>query len=508
MIKEIRRQNENDKLLFRPPVVVILGHVDHGKTSLLNVIRQLSFTDHKPGGVITQHIGAYEIKHKGKKITFLDTPGHEAFSMMRARGAEVADIAVLVVDTLEGPKEQTKEAVLAVKKAGIPMIVALNKIDKPLADPERTKRNLSEIGVLVESMGGDIPSVEVSAKTKKGIEDLLELILLVAEMEEIKTNIEVPAEGVVIESYLDNFRGPVATLILKNGLLKERDIISTPSAWAKIKALENYQGEKINKAFPSQPVVVLGFEKVPGVGEIFKSYSSEEEVISNIKEEKKDERPEVIMSSFEEDKKILNIILKSDVLGSLEAIETTLRNLPQEKVVLRFLKKGVGEINSSDIELAETAKAQIIGFRTKIDSSALRVLKKYKKGEIKIKIFEVIYELIQGVRQIMEKILEPETVRVETGRVEVLVIFKTQRTRQIIGGKVIEGEIRNGLKIEVFRKEEKVGAGKIINLQKNKKDVEKLTKGEECGVLYEGNIKIQQGDILVFFTEEKRRVEL
>lgn len=509
MTKKVKQQN----LVTRPPVVVVLGHVDHGKSSILEAIKDLKITEKESGG-ITQHIGAYEIEHlsansgEAKKITFIDTPGHEAFSAIRARGAEVADIAILVIDANEGVQPQTKEAILVVKKSEIPMIIVLNKMDKPTANPKKVKRELSEINVLVESMGGKIPSVEVSAKTKKGIDELLELILLVAEMEELKADIKIPAEGVVIESYLDSFRGPIATLILKNGILKRKDIITTSSSLAKIKSLENFQGKIVEEFYPSQPVIVLGFEKVPRVGEKFKSYPTEKDALEST--EKIEEKRETPLSVFStEDKKVLNIILKTDVLGSLEAVEGALKNLPQEKVVLRILKNELGDINESDVKLAEMSKARIIGFRVKKDPTVSQALRKYQdKYLIKIKTFEVIYELIQEVRQFMGKVLEPETIRKDLGKVKTLVIFRTQKNRQIVGGKIIEGELKRGLKIEVFRDEKKVGAGKLINLQRNKKDVERLVKGDECGVLYEGNVKIQEGDILVMYTEEKRKIEL
>ncbi len=505
MTKKNKQQNN---LETRPPVAVVLGHVDHGKSSILEAIKDLKITEKEAGG-ITQHIGAYEVEHRGKKITFIDTPGHEVFSAIRSRGAEVADIAVLVIDANEGVQPQTKEAILAARKSETPMIVALNKMDKPTADPEKVKRELSEIDVLVESIGGKIPSVEVSAKTKKGIDELLELILLVAEMEQLKADTKIPAEGVVIESYLDSFRGPIATLIFKNGILKKKEIIGTSSTLAKIKSLENFQGKAMKEFYPSQPVVVLGFEKVPRVGEKFKTYSTEKEALENI--EKVGEKRETPLSVFsvEPDKKVLNIILKADVLGSLEAIEGALKNLPQEKVVLRILKSEVGDVNESDVKLAEMSKAKIIGFRVKKNPAVSQALRRYKdKKIIKIKIFEVIYELIQEIRQIMEKVLEPETVRKDLGKVKTLVIFRTQKNRQIVGGKITEGELKGGLKIEVFRNEEKIGGGKLINLQRNKKDVEKLVKGDECGILYEGNVKIEEGDILVMYIEEKRKVEL
>jgi len=499
-------EQKNKNFTTRPPVVVVLGHVDHGKSSILEAVKDLKITSRESGG-ITQHIGAYEIEHQGNKITFIDTPGHEAFSAMRARGAGVADIAVLVIDAAEGVRPQTKEAITAVKKAGIPMIVALNKIDRPEADPEKVKRELSENEVFVESLGGDVPSVEVSAKTKVGIEDLLGLISLVAEMAELRTDLESPAEGTVIESYLDSFRGPVATLILKTGILREKDIIGTDTTYCKIKSLENFQGDEIKEARPSQPVIVLGFNKVPQIGDKFKKYSTVEDALANIEKHREKTEREAPSSVFVEgeSQEVFNIILKADVLGSLEAIEGVLRALPQEQVILRILKSEVGEINDSDLKLAEMSNAQIIGFRVKINPTVKSTVKKQTERKIKIKTFDVIYELVQDIRQSMERKIIPKIVRTDIGRVEVLVIFRTRKTRQIIGGRVVEGEARKSARLEVMRGGEKVGKGKVINLQQNKRDVEKLKKGEECGILYEGNVKVQKGDVLQFYVEEQKK---
>jgi len=516
MNKEIKQS-----LASRAPVVVVLGHVDHGKSSLLEAIKDFNITARESGG-ITQHVGAYEVEHPSgpsgqvKKITFIDTPGHEAFSAIRARGAAVADIAILVIDAADAVQPQTKEAITVIKKADIPMIVALNKMDKPTADPEKIKRELLKSDVIVESMGGKVPSVEISAKTKQGINELLELILLIAEMSELKGDTNVPAEGVVVESSLDRLKGPMATIIVTKGVLNKKDIIGTASTIAKIKNLEDFQGKPIDRVYPSQPAIILGCEKCPGVGEKFKQYSTIEDAQKYV--EKKERKKEVFASVIdaESDQKILNIILKTDVLGSLEAIEGVLKNLPQEKVVLRFLESGTGDIKDSDVKLAEMSKAQIIGFRVKVNPAALEGLKKDKKKKVKIKTFDVIYDLVQEVRQMMEKSLEPEVVRQDVGKVRTLVVFWGEKNRQIVGGKVSEGEIRKGLKIEVFRDDpsagsgqvKKVGDGKIINLQRDKKDMEKLVKRDECGILFEGNVKIQEKDILVFYTEERKKGKL
>ncbi len=520
-------KQKNQKITNRPPVVVVLGHVDHGKSSLLESIKDFKITAKESGG-ITQHIGAYEVEHpsassgqESKKITFIDTPGHEAFSAMRARGAEVADIALLVIDAAQSVQPQTKEAIMAVKRAEIPMIVVINKIDLPTANPEKIKRELSQVDVIAESMAGKVPSVEVSAKEKTGIKELLDMILLVAEMQDLKSEIPseghpVLAQGLVIESYMDSLKGPIATVIVKKGILREKDIIATDLALAKIKSLKDFTGKDIDEAYPSQPVIILGFEKVPAVGEKFKSYKTIEEAMEKLKKEEPKRGIGTTVLDIDPNKKLLNIILKGDVFGSLEAIEGVLKNLPQDKVILRILKSEAGDILESDVKLADMSKAVIIGFRVKVSPTVLQLLRKDTQKKVRIKTFDIIYELIQDVRQAMEKSLEPEIIRQDVGKLKTLVVFWGEKNRQIVGGKIIEGELKKGLKLEIFRDDpsagsgqvKKVGAGKIINLQRDKKDVERLTKGDEAGILFEGNVKIETGDILVAYTEERKKGEL
>ncbi len=497
----------SEKQVKKSPVVVILGHVDHGKTAILDFIRKTNVVEKESGG-ITQHIGAYEVEHslagseQAQKITFIDTPGHEAFSAMRSRGAKVADIAVLVIDAVEGVRTQTKEAINSVRKAGIPMIVALNKIDKPQAQVEKVKGELAKNDISVESMGGKIPSVNVSAKTGQGINELLEHILLVAEVEELKTDVSGPGEGTIIESYLDAQKGPVATLLLSQGTLKENDILATRSALGKVKSLTDFQGKLIKSAQPSQPVSVLGFEKAPGVGEKFKVYQNQEEARHSLKKEEI-VGPQVI--SLDPGQKILNIILKSDVLGSGEAIEGVLKNLPQEKVILRILKTEVGNISVGDVKLAESGKAMIFGFRVKIAENAKSFARLRK---IRWKIFEIIYELIQEMRREMMKTEELEIERIDLGKVKILILFKRDKEGQVIGGKVIEGEVERNGRAEVLRGEEIIGEGRIKNLQQEKKDIQKIGKGKECGIFFQGETEVEEGDILQVFREEKKRREL
>jgi len=481
---------------------VILGHIDHGKSSLLEAIRDFKITEKESGG-ITQHIGAYQVEEQGKKITFLDTPGHEAFSQMRSRGAKVADIAILVIDSCEGVKTQTKEAISHIKKSEIPVIIALNKIDKPEANPEKVKRELTQEDILVESIGGKVPSVEVSAKTNKGIPELLELILLVAEMERLTADLQKPAEGVVIESYLDNLRGPTATLLLTGGTLKSGDIVGTPSVFTKIKNLENFQKIPTQKILPSDPAIIFGFNQVPKVGERFKVFPDLESAKNYLQVSQKEKSIET--SEISDGQKVLNLILKTDVAGSAEAIEEIFKNLPQEKVVLKIIKSEVGNINESDLKLAKGGRTLIFGFRVKIDPIAKRILEREK---VKIMTFEVIYDLVEGIRKFMERIIEPEEVRIDLGKVRVLAKFLTEKNRQIIGGRVTGGEVKKRSQIEVFRNEEKIGRGKMVSLQRNKKDTDIVLKGEECGILFEGDVRIEEGDILQFYTKEKIKGEL
>jgi translation initiation factor IF-2 len=490
--------------LKRPPVVVVLGHVDHGKSSLLEAIRDFKITSKESGG-ITQHIGAYEVEHNGKKITFIDTPGHEAFSAMRLRGAEVADIALLVVDAAQSVQPQTKEAIMAIKRAEIPMIVVLNKIDIPTADPEKIKRELSKVDVFVESMGGDVPSVKVSAREKTGINELLEMILLVADLQDLQSQIDVPAEGLVIESYMESQKGLVATVIVEKGILKKKAIIATDLAMAKVKSLQDFQGKEITEAGPGQPAIILGFETVPGVGEKFNTFETAQEALEKLKREEQKREVNTTVLDNDPTKKISHIILKGDVFGSLEAVEGMLKNLPQDQVILRILKSEVGDINESDAKLAEMSKAQIIGFRVKINPGVLQLMKNDTEKKVRIKTFDIIYELIQEVRNGMEKSLGAEMVRKDLGKLKTLVVFWGEKNRQIVGGKITEGEFKKSLKVDVVRGDVKVGSGRIVNLQRDKKDIDVLKKGDEAGILFEGNVKIEKGDIIVAFTEERQK---
>jgi translation initiation factor IF-2 len=487
-------------VISRPPVVVVLGHIDHGKTSLLMAIRDFNVLEKESGG-ITQHVGAYQIEHNGGKITFIDTPGHESFSAIRGRGSKLADIAVLVIDAGEGIKKQTKEAIAHIKKAGLTTIVALNKMDKPGANPEMVKQQLSKEDILVESWGGQVPSIEMSAKTGQGITDLLDMIQLVAEVADLKAEIGVLAEGTIIEAYLDPKKGPTTTVLVENGTLKQGDFVGTDSVVGKVKNLGDFLQKEMKEANPSDPAVIIGFENVPAVGEKFQAFSSYEEAKNNLKER------EIKKDTFEFDpcKKYLNLIIKGDAQGSLEGIVEVLKILPQENVCIRVIRSEVGDITEQDIRMAKTSEAIIIAFRVKKDKVAEISA---ENNKVKVYDFTIIYELAQKVRELMERKLTKEKERIDLGKIEVLAIFRTEKNRQIVGGNVIEGEVQKGASLEIFRNEEKIGHGRIIELQSNKKDFDVVKKGKESGILYQGSERIKEGDILVVFKEEYRQEEL
>jgi translation initiation factor IF-2 len=492
--------NKQSEVISRPPVVVVLGHIDHGKTSLLMAIRDFKVLEKESGG-ITQHVGAYQVEHNSNKITFIDTPGHESFSAIRSRGSKLADIAVLVIDAAEGVKKQTKEAIEHIKKANVSLIVALNKIDKPGANPDMVRQQLSKEDIWVESFGGKVPSVEMSAKTGQGITELLDMIQLVAEVEELKAEVNVPAEGTIIESYMDPKRGPTSTVLIENGTLRQGDFVGTDSAVGKVKNLGDFLAKEVKEANPSDPAVIVGFENVPAVGEKFHAYPSYEEARSSLKP--KEARKEFV--EIGPDQKCLNLIIKGDAQGSLEAVEEVLKVLPQENVCLRVLKGEVGDITDADVKMAKAGEAVIIAFRVKKDKVAEITA---ENNKVKVYDFNIIYELAQKVRELMERKLIKAKERTDLGKVEVLAIFRTEKNRQIVGGNVIEGEVQKGASLEIFRGNEKIGQGRIVELQSNKKDFDVIKKGKECGILYQGNERIKEGDELVVYKEEYIQEEL
>ncbi len=469
----------------RPPVVVVLGHVDHGKTTLLDKIRQTNVVAKEFGG-ITQHIDAYQIKFKNKTITFIDTPGHAAFSEMRSRGAKVADLAVLVVAADEGVKPQTLESLKYIEQTKIPYLVAINKIDLPYLDLKQVKANLAKNNVLLEDQGGKIVNVLVSAKTGKGVDELLEMILLMAEMEEIKEKPGAELEALVIESKLDKYRGPLATILVRNGNLRVGDQIEADGDFAKIKAMFDENGQRIKTAGPSKPVEVLGFKTTPTIGSTLRRTETEP-----VSLEKK-AIPSLVKKE-ETDEEKLNLIIKADVNGSLEAI---LSGLPEG---VKVIDSSVGEVNESDVLLAETTGAEIIAFNVKTSG---KVKKLAATEKVKISPFQIIYKFFEEIKEKVKKKLEPMADEEILGRAEVLQEFEIDKQR-VVGCRVIEGEIKKTDQFHLQRLEELIGNCRIRSMKTGKKDIEKAKKDEEFGAILSPLLDFQIGDVLISY----RKVE-
>ncbi|MFA5109195.1 MAG: translation initiation factor IF-2 [Patescibacteria group bacterium] len=497
-------ENKKD-LKDRPPVIVVMGHVDHGKTKLLDSIRSTNVVAGEAGG-ITQHIGAYQIKRKNQVLTFIDTPGHEAFTAMRSRGAKVADIAILVVAADDGVKPQTVEAFRIIEAAKIPYLVAMNKIDKPTADINRTKQELStQLNITPEDWGGKIICAPVSAKEGTGIEDLLDMVLLVAEAEgvNLKANPNAAAAGTVVESNVDKGAGPVATILVQNGTLHVGDqLCFNEVVYGKVKSLKNYKGEEVTAAGPSMPVKILGLKISPAVGDILNVGVGEKVKTKKIKSSSQaaDVLPSALDDNPEDKTPKVNIIIKTDFLGSAEAIEESLLKLNNEKVKVKIISKGLGYITEGDVKRAEDSGAKILGFNVRI-SPAIETL--VRERQVTVKTFSIIYDLIRFVKEEMQLLVKPEINRVELGRLKVLAVFRTENNNQIVGGKVLEGEIKNNSLIDVKRGDDFIVSGKLTRLQAGKQDVEMVGKDLECGLKYEGKPIVQVGDILNVYREER-----
>ncbi len=511
-IKKPKIKSANKEIFApRPPIVAVIGHVDHGKTTLLDKIRKTVIAEKEAGG-ITQKIGAYEIEvekkdkklHGKQKITFLDTPGHEAFSEMRKRGIKVADIAVLVVAADDGVQMQTIEAINFAKSAKIPLIVAFNKTDKPEANVALVKKQLSEQGVLTEDWGGQTLGVEISAKTGKGIPELLESILLVAEMEELKADYEAEADGVILESKMDPKKGALATFLTKNGALKVRDFIVAGKNFGKIRRMENFKGEAVAIALPSVPVTVSGMETLPFPGEHFKSFKNIEEakdaLKANLEILTQEEKPKPSSST----EKTFSIILKADSRGSLEAIKVVFSSLKPEGIDLKIFKAEIGEINENDIKDASATNSMIVGFNSFLPVS-LTEFAKQKKA--KIVSGEIIYKLAYEVKEQIASLLPPKIIKTVTGKLRVIALFRMIKEKEgsfesVFGAKVTEGKILAGSKIDIFREGKIIGEGRVIELQFNKAVTKEISEPNNAGIRYRGNVKIEMGDNLEAYTEE------
>jgi translation initiation factor IF-2 len=516
---EVEAGNETEELPNekRPPIVTVMGHVDHGKTSLLDAIRKAKVTSTEAGG-ITQHIGAYTVTINDEKITFLDTPGHEAFTAMRARGAQITDVVILVVAADDGIMPQTREAINHCKAANVPMIVAVNKMDKPDANPDRVKQELTEHGMLAEDWGGDTIVVPVSAITKQGIDDLLEMVILTAEMLELKANSNRKAKGTVVEAKLDKGRGPVATLLVQNGTLHVGDSILVGSTYGRIRAMFDDKGKKIKSAGPSMPAEVLGLSEVPAAGDRFNVVKDEKtarEMAESRKERFRDEHLqsthrvslEDLYNQIQEGKiKELDVVVKADVQGSVEAIKASLEKLSTESVKVRVLHGGVGAITETDVILADASNAVVIGFNVRPDGNAAALA---EKKNVEIKTYRIIYDAIEDIKAAMIGMLEPDYKEVVQGRAEARQIYKISNVGTIAGCYVLNGKLTRNSDVRIIRDGIVIFESKFASLKRFKDDVREVNAGYECGLSIEKFNDIKEGDIIEAYTmQEIKREEL
>lgn len=495
----------SETAITRPPVVAVMGHVDHGKTSLLDAIRFSNVASREAGG-ITQHITAYQISHNNRDITFLDTPGHEAFAAIREHGAHLTDIVIIVIAADDGIKPQTIEAIKYAKSAGVKIIVAINKIDKEAADSNRVKQQLAEHEILVEEWGGDTVVQEVSAKTGKGIKELLDMILLVTDIEELKADIDVPARGLIIESHVETGRGPVARALIEAGILKAGDYIVAGTSYAKIRNLEDSEGKSLESAPPSSPVTITGFKSLPEFGDEFMVYDNEKSArvaVDKMTEERKGDNSKLDISSSDlirlinrnNEMQELNIIVKADVQGSLTSVIDSLKSLDTEEVSVRFVGTGVGSINDNDLHLATTSKAIIYGFNVSLPSSSRQ---QANRDKVPIRLYNVIYELIDDVKTELSKLLSPEIIETIYGKLTVKGIFKTTKTEIICGGEVTSGKLQLPALARITRGDDLLGEVEVTNLKRGTVDAKEILEGEMCGLSLKTVKKIEliEGDKL------------
>jgi translation initiation factor IF-2 len=503
--------SEDPKLLVsRPPVVTILGHVDHGKTTLLDAIRHTNVAEGEAGG-ITQHIGAYMVEHKGHTITFLDTPGHAAFTAMRARGAQGADIVVLVVAANDGVMPQTKEAVAHAKAARVPIIVALNKIDRPDANPDFVKHQLAEIGLVPDDWDGNTIVVPVSAKQRRGLDDLLEAVLIVSDSIDILANPKGKVIGTVIEAQMDKSKGTIATLLVQNGSLEMGDTVIAGNTYGNIRAMFDYRGRKIHKAGPATPVQVMGLNEVPGAGDLFQVVPNEKEARIKIEVQKQKEHAlagvaqkatleELFVKYQSGEVRELQLIIKADVQGSLEPIVNSINDLNQGEIKVNILYAETGNISDNDILLAAASKAIVIGFNVTADANARRLA---DVEGVSIRVYDIIYRLVEDVEKALKGMLAPVFKEVQIGRADVLVVFKISKIGNIAGCKITQGEIRRNARCRISRKGVDIHEGEIASLKREKDDVREVRLGFECGISMKNFSDLQVGDVIVCFIKQR-----
>ena len=507
-IEKLLENEDRSKLKDRPPIVSIMGHVDHGKTKLLDYIRKSNVIDTEAGG-ITQKIGAYQVKYKDKHISFLDTPGHEAFTAMRARGAKATDIAILVIAATEGVKPQTKEAYDHIKEAGIPVIVAINKIDLPDANVEKVKGELAEMGITPEEWGGDTVVAPLSALTGQGVDELLDMILLVTEMNSMKANPDRSAIGTVIESNLDPKLGPVATILVNTGTLQSTDFVVIGEAYGRIKAMKDHKLKNVKQAPPSTPVMIAGLSEVPAVGDILqveRSHERGKKRALEIKALRKANQIRTsggmgigdIMAQIQAGKlKTLKIVLKADTKGSLEAIMAAIGKIKSNEVKAKVIHSGVGNITETDILMAAaSAGAIVIGFSVDMPIQVVRVS---ERENVEVRNYRVIYQIIEEIEKILLGLLDPEIKEESVGESKVLAIFLNDKKGMIVGGKITKGKVENNVQVRIIRGDKLIGEGTITSLKREKENVSEVKEGYECGMRYNGSETIEIDDILEFY---------
>ncbi len=490
---------KNDTFTERPPVIVVMGHVDHGKSTLLDFIRKANVVAGEAGG-ITQHVAAYEVIHKDKRITFIDTPGHAAFSTIRARGANIADIAILVVAADDGVKAQTLEALAQIREAKIPFVVAINKIDKPNANLGNAQRMLLDQEVFLEQFGGDVPWAAISAKTGEGVESLLDLLLLVSEMQDLKAEEDAPAEGFIIETHRDQKRGLAATLMIKSGTLRAGAAVLAGRAIAPVRIMENHLGKSIKEATFSTPVSLIGFDEMPEVGAAFKSYNkrdAEQARAQFVSAQPK--RVDVERAEESAEKYYLPVVVRADTTGSLEAVLQEIARLGDDFSRVSVVQSGIGTISEGDVKsaLAGTIPGMVIGFNVKTDAMADNLA---RQNAIKIESFNIIYKLTESLEETLQSARPRRTTEEVVGRAKVLKQFSTRKLEHVIGGKVIEGYMAKDAEVRVMRRGELIAKGAFINIQTNKMNVDRVSEGSEFGAQIEAAHEIMQGDTLECFT--------
>ncbi len=501
-LKNILDKEDKVNLLDRPPVIVVMGHVDHGKTKLLDSIRESQVVEGEAGG-ITQHIGAYQVERKGKKITFIDTPGHEAFTAMRSRGAKIADVAILIVAADDGVKPQTIEAFRIIEASKVPYVVAINKIDKEDANIEKTKQELStKLGIVPEDWGGKIICAPISALKGDGVDELLDVVLLLAETEvdDIKANPKADAVGTIIESHVDKGAGPVATVLIQNGTLRVGDQLTFDGIIiGKVKTLNNYQGKKIKQAGPANPAQIIGLKTLPQVGDIIQVGEGQKVRHKKIRTMSQTTVQASQQGSVEnKDCQIINLIIKSDVLGSAEAVEESLEKINTKDAKVKIVKKGLGNISDGDIKQAEASNALIVGFNVKL-SSVVEDLARERKVDVKL--YSIIYDLINDIKEKLKGIKVAKIVRKDLGIMKVKAIFKTSAKNQIVGGVILKADIKENLKVDVLRDDKVIAFGEISTIRCGKEEVTVVAEDQECGVTYSGDPIIEKGDVLQFYED-------